>query len=102
MMISIAEGRVKKENWAVLEQAYKSSSGPTPPGLEQSFLIQSIEDEEVWQILTVWSGMSSLQQIQRSKEAGITPRALLMFQEAHAEPAHSIFNVMDSKVANTK
>ena len=102
MMISIVEARVAKENWPLLKQAYQRSSGPTPPGLEQSFLIQAIEDEEMWQILTVWSGMSSLQQIQRSKEAGITPRAILMFQEAHAESTHSIFNVVDSKVASTK
>ena len=102
MMISIVEARLAKKNWPLLKQAYQRSSGPTPPGLEQSFLIQSVEDEAVWQILTVWSGITSLQQIQRSKEAGITPRAVLMFREAHVEPTHSILNVVDSKVASTK
>jgi hypothetical protein len=98
MMISIIEARVAKENWPLLEQAYQRSSGQTPPGLEQSFLVHCIEEEEVWQIITVWSGMASLQQIQQSKEAGITPRGVLMFREAHAEPTHSVFEVVQHRV----
>ena len=102
MMISIIEARVAKENWHLLEQAYQRSAGQTPPGLEQSFLIRRVEDEEVWQIITVWSGMASLQQIQQSKEAGITPRGVLMFREAHAEPTHSIFEVVQHRVSASK
>ena len=102
MMISIIEARVAKENWPLLEQAYQRSSGQTPPGLEQSFLVHSIADEEVWQIVTVWSGMPSLQQIQQSKEAGITPRGVLMFREAHAEPTHSVFEVVQHLVPVSK
>ena len=94
MMISVIEARVAKENWLLLEQAYQRSTGQTLPGLEQSFLIHGVEDEDVWQIVTVWSGMASLQQIQQSKEAGITPRGVLMFREAHAEPTHSVFEVV--------
>lgn len=97
MMISILEGRVARENWPLLEQAYQRSSGGTPPGLEQSFLIHSIEDEEIWQIVTVWSGKTSLKQIQQSKEAGITPRGVLIFREAHAEPVHSVFDVVQHR-----
>lgn len=97
MMISILEGRVARENWPLLEQAYQRSSGQTPPGLEQSFLIHSVEDEEVWQIVTVWSEMASLKQIQQSKQAGITPRGVLIFREAHAEPVHSVFEVVQHR-----
>jgi hypothetical protein len=93
MMISIIEARVAKENWPLLEAAYQRAAGQTPPGLEQSFLIHAIEEEELWQIITVWSGMASLQLLQQSIEAGITPRGVLMFREAHAEPTHSIFEV---------
>lgn len=96
-MISILEGRVARENWPLLEQAYQRSSGQTPPGLEQSFLIHSVEDEEVWQIVTVWSEMASLKQIQQSKQAGITPRGVLIFREAHAEPVHSVFEVVQHR-----
>ena len=102
MMILIIEARVAKENWPLLEQAYQRSSGQTPPGLEQSFLIHSIEDEEVWQIISIWSGMASLQQIQQSKEAGITPRGELMFREARAEPVHSVFEVVNHRDSASK
>jgi hypothetical protein len=44
MMISSMEARGAKEDWSLLEQAYRRSSGQTPPGLEQSFLVHSIED----------------------------------------------------------
>jgi heme-degrading monooxygenase HmoA len=102
MMISIIEARVAKGNWHLLEQAYRRSSGQTPPGLEQSFLIHGVEDEEVWQIITVWKGMASLRQIQQSNEAGITPRGVLMFREAHAEPTHSVFEVVQHLVSASK
>ena len=102
MMITMIKARVAKENWHLLEQAYQRSSGQTPPGLEQSFLIRGVEDDEVWQIVTVWSGAASLQQIQQSKEAGITPRGVLMFREAHAEPTHSVFEVVQHLVPSSK
>ena len=102
MMISMIKARVAQENWHLLEQAYGSSSGQTPPGLEQSFLIHDLEDDEEWQIITVWSGAASLQQIQNAKEAGITPRGVLMFREAHAEPTHSVFEVVQHLVSTSK
>ncbi len=102
MMISVIEARVKKENWPILQQAYQRSAGQTPPGLEQSFLVHGVEDEEVWQIVSVWSGMPSLQQIQQSKEKGITPRGVLIFREAQAEAVHAIFEVVEHLVAAGK
>ncbi len=97
MMITVIEAHVAKENWETLEQAYRREA-QTPPGLEQSFLVHAIEDEDLWQIITVWSGMGSLQQIQRSREAGVTPRGELIFREAGAEPTHNVFNVVQQKV----
>jgi hypothetical protein len=102
MMISIIEAHVAEENWPLLEQAYQRSSQQMPPGLEQSFLVHSFEDRDLWQIITVWSGMGSLQQIQKSKEAGVTPRGVLMFREAHAEPTHTIFDVVQHRASAVK
>jgi hypothetical protein len=102
MMISILEAHVPEENWSLLEQAYERNSQLMPPGLEQSFLVHCIEAEDLWQIITVWSGMVSLQQIQKSKESGVTPRGVLIFREAHAEPTHSIFEVVQHRVSPLK
>jgi hypothetical protein len=101
MMITIIEAHVAEENWPLLEQAYQRSS-QTPPGLEQSFLIHNIEDRGLWQIITVWSGMASLQQLQKSIESGVTPRGALIFQEAHAEPTHTVFEVVQHRVSALK
>ena len=70
MMITVLEARVTKENWPILEEAFQRALQQTPPGLEQSYLVHSIEDAELWQIISIWSGMPSLQQIQKAKEAG--------------------------------
>jgi len=102
MMIAIIEAHVAEENWQLLEQAYQRSSQQTPPGLEQSFLVHSFEDGDLWQIITVWSGMASLQQIQKSKESEVTPRGVLIFREAHAEPTQSIFEVVQHRVSALK
>jgi heme-degrading monooxygenase HmoA len=102
MMVTIIEAHVAEENWPLLEQAYQRTSQQTPPGLEQSFLVHNIEDKDLWQIITVWSGMASLQQIQKSKEAGMTPRGELMFREAHAVPTHTVFDVVQHIVAAPK
>lgn len=102
MMITIIEAHVAEENWPLLEQAYQRSSQQTPPGLEQSFLVHSYEDRDLWQIITIWSGMASLQQIQKSKESGVTPRGVLIFREAQAEPTHSIFEIVQHRVSTPK
>jgi hypothetical protein len=64
---------VAEENWPLLEQAYQRSSQNTPPGLEQSFLVQGIEDKNLWQ---------------------------LIFRETDAEATHAVFEVVQHRVAN--
>ncbi|HMD90899.1 MAG TPA: antibiotic biosynthesis monooxygenase [Anaerolineaceae bacterium] len=102
MMITITEAHVAKENWPLLEQAYQRNSQQTPPGFEQSFLVHSIEDQDLWQIITVWSDMTALQQIQKAKVAGVTPRGSLIFQEAHAQTTHTVFEVVQQRVSAPK
>ncbi len=102
MMMTVVEAHVAKENWPLLEQAYQRNSQQTPPGLEQSFLVHSRADEDLWQIITVWSGMPALQQVQRAKEAGVTPRGDLIFQEAHAQPTHVVFEVVQHRFSAPK
>jgi hypothetical protein len=102
MMINVLEAHVAEENWPLLEQAYERNSQQTPPGLEQSFLVHSIEDPGLWQIITVWSAMASLKQLQKAIEAGVTPRGVLIFREAHAEPRHTVFEVVQQRVTAPK
>jgi hypothetical protein len=48
MMITTIEAHVDEENWPLLEQAFQRSSQHMSPGLEQSFLVQGIEDKDLW------------------------------------------------------
>jgi hypothetical protein len=98
MVITIIEGRVTKENWPVLEQAYQRSA-QLPPGLEQSFLVQSWEDPEIWQIVSIWNNGDMFRQM---GAAGQTPRGILMFQEANSESTHGIFDVVQQRTIDVR
>ena len=91
MFMTILEAHVSKENWAALEQAYQLGTRQRDAGLEQSFLIHSMKDVDLWRILTVWRSQEALDEMRRSGE---TPRGVLMFRDANAEPVLSIFEIV--------
>ncbi len=90
MVMTILEGRVTKENWPALEQAYQEARQHKDEGLMQSFLIQSLRDPDLWRILTLWESQEVLDKMRNS---GGTPRGVLIFREAHAEPQLGIFDI---------
>jgi hypothetical protein len=91
MVMTILEGRVEKDNWSALEQAYQEASRHQDAGLVQSFLIHSSKEVDLWRILTLWSSREALDAMRQSSE---TPRGILMFRQAHTEPQLSIFEVV--------
>jgi len=91
MVMTILEARVTKENWVALEQAYQQGSQQRDPGLEQSFLIHSSKEADLWRILTVWSSQEALDKMRNS---GKTPLGVLMFRSANAEPVLSVFQIV--------
>lgn len=92
MVMTILEARVARERWTALEQAFQEAAQEPEhePGLVQSFLIHSLKDEELWRILTVWASQAALQAM---RNLGGTPRGVLIFRSAQAEPALSIFDI---------
>lgn len=91
MVMTILEARVTKENWAALEQAYQQGAQHRDAGLEQSFLIHSSKEADLWRILTVWQNQEALDAMRNS---GKTPLGVLMFRSANAEPVLSVFQVV--------
>ena len=69
--MTLLDGRVEKDNWSVLQQAYKEASQHQDPGLLQSFLLHSSKEPELWRILTLWSSRETLDAMRQS---GKTPR----------------------------
>jgi hypothetical protein len=91
MVMTILEAYVSEENWSALEQAYRLATQQRDPGLVQSFLIHSSKDLDLWRILTVWSSREALDKMRSSGE---TPRGVLIFRSANAEPILSVFEVV--------
>ena len=90
MVMTILEARVSQENWQALEQAYQQGAQHREAGLEQSFLIHSKKEADLWRIVTIWRSQEALDEMRRSGE---TPRGVLMFRAANAEPVLSIFEI---------
>jgi quinol monooxygenase YgiN len=85
---TLAPGREKD-----LERAYTEAitSGRPPAGLVHTELIRDVNDPSHWRIQTWWSSREALQ----AMRATGTPAGILIFRAAGAEPAVSMFEVVD-------
>lgn len=94
MMMTIVEGKVKEENWLKLKEAYKKATDNLPVGLIKTFLIQNVKETVIWRIISIWESHEALEKM---KNSGETPGAILVFRAAEAEPEVSIFEVAFNK-----
>jgi hypothetical protein len=53
MAMTVLEAQVAQPNWPKLSQAYAEKTKNLPPGLVQTFLVQSRTDNTVWRIISV-------------------------------------------------
>lgn len=90
MVMTILEARVRKENWNTLKTAYQQAAEERDSGLVQSFLVQGSKDNEIWCIITIWESREALNAMRESTE---TPRGVLIFRSANAEPSLSVFDI---------
>jgi len=91
MVITILEAQVATDKAAVLEAAYDQGIERLDAGITQTFLVRGSKDSTVWRIITVWESRDALEEMRRSGE---TPRGVLMFRAANAEPMLSVFDVV--------
>ena len=99
MVMTILEARVATENWEALLRAYQAgTAAQRPPQLTQTFLTQSAADHSIWRIISFWNNREGLEEMRRT--AG-TPAGVLMFRAAGAEPALSVYDVVDSLAAQS-
>jgi hypothetical protein len=90
MIMTILEGRVAKENWPALEQAYREGAQQAEPGLVHSYLIHALKEPDLWRILTIWSSHEALEAMRQLVE---TPRGVLMFRRAQCEPTLAVYEI---------
>ena len=90
MVLTILEAHVSNQNWPALEEAYHLGTQYRDAGFVQTFLIHSKKDPELWRILTVWESQAALDAM---RATGETPRGVMIFREASAEPTLSVFDI---------
>jgi len=91
MIISILEAHVVPDNVATLEAAYRQGIEHLDAGIVETFLLRASKDTHLWRIITVWESRAALEAMRQS---GQTPRGVVMFRAAQAEPELSIFEVV--------
>ena len=89
-MLTLLEARVETGKEAALMEAYKQAVRELDPGIVRTYLVRGLSDSELWRILTFWENKEVLEAM-RGKG---TPRGVLIFREAGAEPALSMLEVV--------
>ena len=90
MVITILEAQVVPQKASSLEAAFKQAVEQMEPGIVQTFLLHGFKDPNSWKIMTVWQSRQALDEMRQSTE---TPRGVLIFRAAQAEPILSVFYV---------
>jgi acetyl esterase/lipase len=91
MIMTVLEARVAPEQWEALRRAYDARARLPPSGeIVESFLVQSDGDGTTLRIITIWRDREALEAMRASGE---TPAGVLIFCDAGAEPALTVFSV---------
>jgi hypothetical protein len=93
MVITVLEAKVSSDKEDALRGAYATavaSPDELSPSIVETFLVRQA-DSDVWRIFTVWRSREELEDYRRSVE---TPRGVLIFRAAGAEPTLLINEVV--------
>lgn len=90
-VMTTLEARVAADRVPDLLSAYEEVGRHLDTGVEHTYLAQSVDDPEVWRIVTLWSDPGALDSHRAS--LGGRARGELIFRAAEAEPRLSVFEV---------
>jgi hypothetical protein len=97
MVLTILEAQVAAEKAHLLEEAYNQGIKRLDAGITQTLLLRSSKDPSLWRIVTIWQSREALDAMRR---IGDTPRGVLMFRAADAEPSLSVYDILAHGVAS--
>ena len=89
MFVTIVEGVVDPGREDDLRSAWEQRSSDQPVGFIRSFLLKG-ENATTWRIVTTWE---SREAVMAMRASGERPPALVMFEQAGAEPSVSFWTV---------
>jgi hypothetical protein len=90
MVMTILEAPVLPQNVTLLKSAYAAAIQHLETGIVETFLVSDAKNPALWRIMTVWKDRQALDAMRGS---GQTPRGVLIFREAAAEPSLSVLDV---------
>ena len=91
MVITILEAQVNPENADRLQSDFKEAIKDLESGIVETFLVRAAKDATIWRILTVWRDRQALDAMRKTAE---TPRGVLIFRAAAAEPSLTVYDVV--------
>ena len=91
MVLTVLEAQLTPGQEAALQAAYAAAAAELP-GLVRSELLRDAREVTRWRIQTWWASRAALDAM---RSAG-TPAGVLMFRAAGAEPALTIYEVVDA------
>ena len=90
MILTVLEAHVDPANHGTLHAAYGDAAhDQLPSGLVRSTLSHAMNDSTLWRIETLWESREALDAMRGSG----TPRGILIFRAAGAEPTLSVYEV---------
>lgn len=91
-VLTVLEAQVPDARQDDLRKAYRSAAHDAfPPGLVRSTLSQATDDRTRWRIETLWESREALAAMRGTG----TPRGILIFRAAGAEPTLTVLEVLD-------
>jgi hypothetical protein len=93
MVMSVLEAYVPPAKWEELKLAYRHATETVPPQIRETILIQSVEDPQMWKILTCWHSKRHVKVVQ---DQYLKCGAAEIFRSIGIEPTQGLFNIMMS------
>jgi heme-degrading monooxygenase HmoA len=90
MVITVLEAKVTEKGAPILRKTFTDAVKQLDKGIVETYLLHSMKDPTIWQIVTQWESAEALDAMRKSGE---TPRGVLIFRSAEAEPVLSIYEV---------
>jgi hypothetical protein len=93
MVMSVLEANVPPNKWEELKVSFRHSTKLLPPQICETLLVQSIDDPQLWKVVTVWHIKKHIRRVQDTmRQCG----AAEIFRAIGIEPLQGIFNIIQN------
>jgi hypothetical protein len=92
-VLTVLEATVEPGREVDLTRAFRETAGqPIPAFILSSRLVRAASDPTTWRIMTEFASMAELEAMRATAE---TPRGVVMFNEAGAQPTLAVYEIVD-------